>query len=95
MIIKRIETVNTVWQFDLDRKVYIRIPKGESPVHPEGGKPYEGHEVKFDKIVLGAYDETDGMQQFFVYNSGVKWGEGACTQSWSVRGADWSWLEEE
>lgn len=91
---KRIETLSTIWEFDLDRMVYVRIPKSESLIHPLGGKPYEGAEVEFDHIRLGGFDPSDGMQQFFVFNRGVQWGDGACTQSWSVAGSDWSWLSE-
>lgn len=91
---KRIETVNTIWEFDLDRMVYIRIPKGESPVHPEPlGKPYEGREVAFHKIELGLFDSRDGMQQFFVHNTGIMWGSGALTQTWAVPNQDLSWIE--
>jgi hypothetical protein len=91
---ERIETVNTIWEFDLDRKVYIRIPKNESLVHPEPyGKPYEGHEVAFLDIILGNSD-SHGMRQFFVTNAGRKFGDGSVTQSWAVAGQDLTWADQ-
>jgi hypothetical protein len=91
---KRIITTNTIWEFDLDRMVYIRLPKNESSIHPEWlAKPYEGREVAFHDLKLGRYDEKDGTQEFFVFNTGVKWGEGACTTSWAVPNQDLAWVE--
>lgn len=91
---RRVETKSTLWEFDLDRMVYTRFPKNESPRHPFGGKPYEGHEVEFTRVDLGVFDPDDGMQQFFVANRGVKWGAGAVTTTWAVAGSDLSWVTE-
>lgn len=94
MFTQTIETNSSFWKFDLDRMVYLRLPKNEIPVHPFasiGAKPYEGHEVAFNAIKLGHLD-SDGTQQFFVFNTGKKFGEGAITQSWAVSDQDLTWI---